>query len=424
MAIDYYGLGNSNNSIPIGSVVHFPFAIGAPAGTGNVWTNYPSGFLPCDGRSLYKEDYPELADLVGDSAGLPLNTDGGIITSGSQGTSGFSLTWNTQSPKNVRLYNDKLIALAGVSALYTNDKGTSWNNTRTVIGAPSVFRSIGSAGVSGNYAYVGGAEYLNNSGAQTGMYVYKFPLDGSPFGGFVSGTIGAGGIQSTTVLGCKGTTIYVYVTAGVDAGKIFKSTNAGDSWTYTRDMSSIADSVDVNTFWYVASRGVFVFDGTVSAVTGTYEIADFEAATSPVLATSNRTNNGVTFDGVNYWFTSGGQLYRTANFVSIVAVGTPIPTSFNGYVSIADGKIFVGGNTGYYSSDIGVTWNVYIADGGDTELPFGADTGRSLFGLINRGDDNTTDLYKLKLASSSGLTFDLPSLSVVDGLTRCIKVSS
>ena len=425
MAIDYYGLGNGNNSIPIGSVVHFPFAIGATAGTGNVWTNYPSGFLPCDGRTLYKEDYPELADLVGDSAGLPINTDGSVITSGSQITSGFALPWNTQAPKNVRYYDGKLLVMAGTSLLYSNDKGTSWSNVTTNTGAPSVFMSKGSCGVSDNYAYIGGSQHLNSSGTQDGTYVYKMPIDGSSsIGANVAGTIGSGGAQTTVVLGCKATTIYVYVTSGTDAGKIFKSTNAGASWTYTRDMSSIASSVDTDSFWYISSRGVFTFNGTVSAVSGTYEISDFEAATTPTLATSNSTANGVTFDGINYWFTSGGQVYRTPNFVTITAVGTVLPTSFNGYVSLADSKIFVGGNTGYYSGDTGVTWNTYIADGGNVELPFGSDTTRSLFGLVNRGDDNATDLYKLKLASSSGLTFDLPSLSVVDGLTRCIKVSS
>ena len=425
MSVEYYGTGGSNSAVPIGSIVRFPYTIGSSAGTGNIWTAYPSGFLPCDGRALFKTDYPELAELVGDSAGLPINTDGGVVATGSQITSGFALGWSTQTPKNVRVYSSRLLLPIGKALAHSNDNGTSWTVNTTQIGATSAFRSKGSPVVSGSYAYVGGDDWLNSTGIQTGAFIYKFPVDGSLLAGSpVTGTIGAGGVQTTVCLGAKAGVIYITITSGADAGKIFKSADAGDTWTFVQNTSTIYSSIDLDSIWYVASRGVFVFDGVVSGVTGTHEIDDFESGSTATLATSLRTSNGITFDGTNYWFTSGGQLYKTTNFVTITAVGNVLPISFNGYVSFGANKIFVGGNTGYYSVDTGVTWNTYIADGGNTELPFGCDLGKSLFGMVNRGDDNAMDIYKLKLAESSGLTFNIPTLATVDGETRCMKVSA
>ena len=100
-------------------------------------------------------------------------------------------------------------------------------------------------------------------------------------------------------------------------------------------------------------------------------------------------------------------------------MGYPICKRF-----LAEGKIFVGGDTGYYSTDNGITWNAYINDGGSAKQPFGTDTSRSLFGVINRGDDASSDLYRMKLASSSGLTFEMPNLAAASGRIALMKVRS
>lgn len=421
MAINYFGSQGAGN-IPVGSIVEFPYVVGDSAGVGNVWATYPPGYIPCDGRTLYKSDWPEVAELIGDSAGLPINTDGSIIGAGSQITQNSGASWNRQGPRSIRLYGGNLLVPLGRSLMFSKDKGVSWNGAGDGQLGDVYFYSQGSPTVLGNVAYIGGVSYYQNSGAMAGKYVFRVALDGSFLPSATTGTIGTGGEADTVVLGGKGSVLYVLVTSGTDSGKIYKTSDGGDNFTYTRDLSDITGTSggisDYRTLWYISSIGSFIFNTS----TGTWVISDFESGTTPTLATSLSTSSGVTFDGSNYWFTSGGKLYRTPNFVSITEIGSPLPSSFNGYVSLAEGKIFVGGDTGYYSTDNGITWNPYINDGGSAKQPFGVDTSRNLFGVINRGDDASSDLYRMKLADSSGLTFDMPNISASDGRIAVMKM--
>lgn len=422
MGINYFGQ-QGGGAIPVGAIVEFPYTIGSAAGAGNVWTSYPSGYIPCDGRTLYKSEYPEVAELIGDSGGLPVNTSGSPYVVGNQITSGYALTWDSQSPKNVRLSEGYTVLPLGASIAFSNDRGTSWNQRVFPVGQPT-FKTTGSVFKLGDYFYVGGQAYTDSTGVATGCALQKGQISTGTSTSLTVGTIGAGGAQTTAVLGAKGTTVYLTITSGSDAGKIYKTINGGSTFTFVQNTSAIYSAIDLNSIWYIETTGQFVFQGTVGGVAGIYRINDWESGTTATLVNTNTIAHGMTYDGTHYYFISAGQIYRTTNFVTISAFGNTTPSLTNGQISLGDGKIWVGGNTGYYSNDDGISWLAYISDGGTTELPFGQDITKNLLCTVNTGDDGSNSIYRLILQSSSGLTFDMPNVPAMSGRIALMKMRS